>query len=265
MNPPAHAAAGLFAGRADDYAKARPSYPREAIDLVVHGLEPHAVAIDVGCGTGISTRLLAARGLRVTGLDPNAEMLEAARREGSPSGAAAIDYELGDASLALVEASSVDLVTCFQSYHWFDPASTRRDFLRVLKRDGRVALVWNLREEGDPAAEGYAKIVGVPPAESRFGFDAPDAPLFEHAPGEPPAFMPFARERFPNPHWLDEDGLVARAKSASYFPSNPDDATRVVTALREMFASLAVDRDGRRLLRLGQTTLVSIGVPRGDA
>ena len=69
MNPPAHAAAGLFAGRAYDYAKARPSYPREAIDLVVHGLKPHAVAIDVGCGTGISTRLLAARGLRVTGVD----------------------------------------------------------------------------------------------------------------------------------------------------------------------------------------------------
>ena len=265
MSEPALDAASLFAGRADDYAKARPSYPREAIDLVVQGLASGATAIDVGCGTGISTRLLAARGLRVTGLDPNAEMLAAARRAGSPSMADAIAYELGDASLANVVTASVDLVTCFQSYHWFDPASTRRDFLRVLKRDGRVALVWNLREEGDPAAEGYAKIVGVPPAETRFGFDAPDAPLFEQADGEPPAFVPFARKRFPNPHWLDEDGLVARAKSASYFPREAEAAARVVAQLRAMFAAHAVARDGRRLLRLGQTTLVSIGVPRGAA
>ncbi|MGA1045756.1 MAG: class I SAM-dependent methyltransferase [Phycisphaerales bacterium] len=268
MTASAHDAAGLFAGRADDYAKARPSYPREAIDLVVRGVRSGGRAIDVGCGTGISTRLLAARGLHVTGLDPNAEMLDAARREPSPPGADSLDYALGDASLARLADASVDLVTCFQSFHWFDPSSVRRDFRRVLAPGGQVALVWNLREEGDPVAEGYARIVGVPPAESRFGLDAPDAPLYATDSADlvaRPAFIQRERERFANPHWLDEHGLLARARSASYFPKDPTQAAEVTAALRELFAGHAVEREGRRMVRLGQSTLVSIAVPGAEA
>ncbi len=39
--------------------------------------------MDVGCGTGISTRLFAARGVRVIGIDPNDEMR--ARAEVAPA------------------------------------------------------------------------------------------------------------------------------------------------------------------------------------
>lgn len=268
MSAPAHDAAHLFAGRADDYARARPSYPPEAIELVVRGIRPGGRAIDVGCGTGISTRLLAARGLHVIGVDPNAEMLEAARREHEPPGTVSLKYGLGDASLAKVPDASVDLLTCFQSFHWFDPPSARHDFRRVLAPGGRVALVWNLREEGDPVVEGYARIVGVPPAESRFGLDAPDAPLYATSREDPaarPAFLPHARERFANPHWLDEHGLLARARSASYFPKDPTRAAEVSAALQELFARHAIEHEGRLMIRLGQSTLVSIAVPGAEA
>ena len=72
-----------FSDRADDYVKYRPSYPPEAIDAVLEGLgEPAAVvAADVGAGTGISARLLSARGVRVIAVEPNREMLGAGIRD----------------------------------------------------------------------------------------------------------------------------------------------------------------------------------------
>lgn len=57
-----------FADRADDYAKYRPSYPAATIDTILEGLTnlSQLVAADMGAGTGISSRLLAERGIRVT-------------------------------------------------------------------------------------------------------------------------------------------------------------------------------------------------------
>ena len=66
MNP-----TGRFADRAADYAIGRPSYPEAAIDALFEGLgDPREVlAADVGAGTGISSRLLAARGAQVLAIE----------------------------------------------------------------------------------------------------------------------------------------------------------------------------------------------------
>lgn len=69
-----------FSDRAADYAKHRPSYPTPAIDAILEGFgePPQLVAADIGAGTGISSRLLAERGVRVIAIEPNAAMREAA-------------------------------------------------------------------------------------------------------------------------------------------------------------------------------------------
>ena len=68
-----------FSDRAEDYAKYRPSYPSEAIDSILEGLEApeRLIAADIGAGTGISSRLFAARGVKVIAIEPNAAMREA--------------------------------------------------------------------------------------------------------------------------------------------------------------------------------------------
>jgi 2-polyprenyl-3-methyl-5-hydroxy-6-metoxy-1,4-benzoquinol methylase len=64
-----------FSDRAADYVKYRPSYPMAAIDIILEGLgQTPLVAADIGAGTGISSRLLADRGVRVLAIDPNAAM-----------------------------------------------------------------------------------------------------------------------------------------------------------------------------------------------
>lgn len=67
-----------FSDRAQDYAKYRPSYPSEAIDCILAGLETSGIAADIGAGTGISSRLLADRGVKVIAIEPNAAMKQAA-------------------------------------------------------------------------------------------------------------------------------------------------------------------------------------------
>ncbi len=65
-----------FSERADAYVAARPSYPVESVDVVIEGMgDPAALAVaDLGAGTGISARVIAARGPLVYAIEPNKKM-----------------------------------------------------------------------------------------------------------------------------------------------------------------------------------------------
>jgi len=66
-----------FSVTADLYERYRPAYPAPLVDWIVQAaaLVPGDAVADVGCGTGISTRLLAARGFQTVGVDPSEAML----------------------------------------------------------------------------------------------------------------------------------------------------------------------------------------------
>jgi len=103
---------------------------------------------DVGCGTGILTRMLAARGLRVVGIDPSADMLAQARAAGE-----GVEYRRGEAAVTGLPDGSVTLVTVAQAFHWFDLDTALAEFHRVLRTGGHVAAIWNIRGEGPFMAE----------------------------------------------------------------------------------------------------------------
>src|SRR6516164_6308773 len=88
---------GRFTGLAENYAKYRLSYPAAAIDFILThcALGPHSHLADVGCGTGISSRLFAERGILVIGIDPNDEMRS--RAEQAQVGNALLTYRQGSA------------------------------------------------------------------------------------------------------------------------------------------------------------------------
>src|SRR5712691_10919508 len=75
-----------FTGLAELYARSRPGYPAQAVDFVLAtcNLRSGSALVDVGCGTGISSRLFAARGLHVIGIEPNADMRARAAAEPGP-------------------------------------------------------------------------------------------------------------------------------------------------------------------------------------
>lgn len=146
---------GRFSDRAKDYAKFRPTYPKEAIDAVLDGLgDPAGLTVaDVGAGTGISARLVADRGASVIAIEPNAPMREQAAAHPRVKFASGTGEQTGLAD------RSVDVVLCAQSFHWMDATAALREFRRVLRPGGRVALVWNDRDRSHPVSDAYYAIV----------------------------------------------------------------------------------------------------------
>src|SRR5687768_13852072 len=142
---------GRFTDRTDDYVKYRPSYPKDAIDAIVAGLEgsPVRAAADIGAGTGIAARLLGDRGLSVVAVEPNQEMRDAAAPPPR------VVWRDGTAEATGLEQGSVDLVLAAQAFHWFRAEETLREFARILRPDGRLSLMWNRRRRDDPFTAGY--------------------------------------------------------------------------------------------------------------
>lgn len=90
-------------------------------------------AVDLGCGTGTLARLLASRGVRVTGVDPDPEMLRVARAR-DPEGR--VDWRLGHSDV--VDPDSAELAV--MSGHVAQVFTGDGDWLAAL-RDLRRALV----------------------------------------------------------------------------------------------------------------------------
>ena len=132
--------AASFGGVADAYERARPGYPDDAVGWLA-GAEPCDV-VDLGAGTGKLTRSLVALGHRVTAVEPLEEML-AQLRHAVPGATAA----RGSAEEIPLPDGSADVVTCAQAFHWFDREVALREMARVLRPGGRLALVWNTRDD----------------------------------------------------------------------------------------------------------------------
>ncbi|HZO95614.1 MAG TPA: class I SAM-dependent methyltransferase [Candidatus Baltobacteraceae bacterium] len=224
--------AGRFSDRADDYAAGRPSYPAEAIDALFDGLgDPGGVVVaDLGAGTGISSRLLAARGALVFAVEPNAAMRNAAEPDER------VRWVDGTAERTGLDEASADLATVFQAFHWFDHALALREIVRVVRPGGRAAVVYNERDESDPFTAAYGALVRTyqtDDTERRRTDGLETFAAFEAWHGGARRF------RFRNSHRLDREGLHARARSTSYLPKNGSDGERLRGALDELFDRFA--------------------------
>ncbi len=243
-----------FSDRAIDYANHRPSYPVAAIAAVLAGLgEPHQlVAADIGAGTGIASRLLAEQGLRVWAIEPNAAMRGAAAFHPN------VTFQAGSAEQTGLSDASVDLVTCFQAFHWFDPALCLPEFHRILKSSGRLALVWNSRDRHDPFTQDYTQLVQKlsdnHPAESRM---VSAQPLLTN-----PYFGNVSQHEFSHQQSLDLASLIGRAQSVSYMPKDEETTQQLTRGLEELGDRWA-DEQGQ--VRLVYATQIFLAHSAGDA
>jgi SAM-dependent methyltransferase len=232
-----HDPTGRFTGRQDLYARFRPAYPAEAIDAVLRktGLEAGGLLVDVGCGTGLSSRLFAERGVEVVGIEPNAAMREQAELAGG-----SVRYQEGRGEATGLPDGCARVVLAAQAFHWFDAPRALREFHRILTAGGWVALLGYERDETDPCTAAYGDVIRL----------APDTALVEggriRAPEALPACPLFDSAEvitFSHPQELDEEGLVGRMFSSSYVPREPPLGPRIEQGVRQVFARF--QHDGR--------------------
>ena len=228
-----------FSDRVEAYVKFRPGYPVELVQtlLQVTRLGKDAVVADVGSGTGLLTRLLLDQGLRVFAIEPNTNMRDAAE-------ALLADYPLFSSIDAPAERTgladnSLDLITAAQAFHWFNNATTKAEFRRILKPGGKLALIWNKRKTSHPFQHAYDAILRdyVPEygVVNHMNLTESDIAAFFDA-GQMELL------RFDNSQQLTFPGLLGRLKSSSYCPAeNSPQYPSLVAELATLFEHFALD------------------------
>lgn len=215
--------AGSFGTVSEEYDAARPTYPAEAV-LWLTGQGPLDV-LDLGAGTGKLTGQLVAAGHTVTAVDPSEGMLEQLRAR-LPS----VTIAQGPAEQVPLPDSAFDVVTAAQAWHWFDQPAATAECARLLRPGGRLALVWNQRDESSgwvaaawrPINRGGAVGMSLLP-------DGWQEAIAEAAP-----FGPVERAIFRHEQQLSREGVLRLAASRSSLAvMEPPERDAVLAEVRE--------------------------------
>lgn len=123
------------------YTRYRLGYPSALIERVsaIVGLKPGDAVMDLGCGPGPLAILFAQAGMKVTAIDPEPEMLEAARGAAREAGVS-LDLRLGSSFDWPAGIGPFRLVSMGRSFHWMDREATLKALDSLVTQDGAVAL-----------------------------------------------------------------------------------------------------------------------------
>lgn len=230
-----------FDDRVANYVKYRPDYPSEIVAYLSEscGLTRESIVADIGSGTGLSTRMFLENGNRVFGVEPNEAMRSAAEKYLSEfPWFISVD---GTSDATTLNDHSVDLIVAAQAFHWFDPATAREEFKRILKPNGSAVLIWNERRldadefhiEYEALLLKYANDYGTVRHENIAESELTE--FFQRS---------FYTKTVKNQQVFDFEGLKGRMLSSSYMPNeNSPHYDQVVKDLESIFAKH--ERNGR--------------------
>ncbi|KAH3898650.1 class I SAM-dependent methyltransferase SCDLUD_004972 [Saccharomycodes ludwigii] len=131
------------------YQDNRPTYPESLYkEIFSYHKGERETAVDVGCGTGISTFPLLKYFDHVIGTDPSTKMLEPANdlkedfEKKNTEKTIKFSCSKAETLSSVIPADSVDLVTCAEAIQWIDTEKFIKEAYKVLKTNGTLAI-WN--------------------------------------------------------------------------------------------------------------------------
>jgi SAM-dependent methyltransferase len=129
-----------FSGFADAYDSHRPQPPQAIAALLTQIAQcPRpALVVDLGSGTGLSSRYWSDKAERVVGIEPSADMRRTAMEHGSLGN---LEFRDGFSHCTGLPAGAAQIVTCMQSLHWMEPQGTFEEARRLLCPGGVFAAI----------------------------------------------------------------------------------------------------------------------------
>ena len=253
-----HGAVRGFERNADAYERARPGYPREAIEYLRRGLpSPDGKwCVELGAGTGKLTRSLVPWAEPILAIEPTDAMRGAFRRA-LPT----VPVLSATAEHLPIRSASARAVVVAQAFHWFRQPAALQEIGRILAPGGTLALLWNLRDETIPWIASLGRLIdaesgSIPRARSN---------AWRSAFRDRPEFGPAETRSFSHAQILDPNGVVDRVLSISAI-GLADDArqARIAEQVRSLLEREPATR-GRSRLELVYRTDVYLYPRSGSA
>ncbi|HEV3475500.1 MAG TPA: class I SAM-dependent methyltransferase [Actinomycetota bacterium] len=240
-------AATGFGAAADEYERSRPGYPQEAVDVLIRQLRiaTGRRLLELGAGTGKLTRRVAGTGADIVAVEP----VESMRRRFAEE-LPGVPVIAATAETLPFEDETFDAAAAAQAFHWFDGDRALAELHRVLRPEGRLGLMWNVRDESVNWVAALTELID--PYERT-------APRFKTgewrvAFEETKLFGDLHHQGFPNEQSLDADGLVTRIASVSFIARLPEGERHGVLDRIRQLAETHPDLRGRERFSLPYVT-----------
>jgi SAM-dependent methyltransferase len=206
-----------FGQVADSYERARPGYPRAAVEWLLEDA-PGRRLVELGAGTGKLTRLLLDMGCDVLAVEPLREMREVIERS-----LPAAQAREGSAEHIPAEDTWADAVLAAQAFHWFDGPRALAEIARVLHPGGVLGLLWNVRDDRAGWVAELSTILGEGSGDGVEGPNDDLAPAWSALVAASGRFTPLERHQEEHVQELAAADLVHRVRSMSWVATRPAD------------------------------------------
>jgi SAM-dependent methyltransferase len=217
-----------FGASAAHYDQARPTYPVAALTWTFARLGGGRLRVmDLGAGTGLLSRVVAAAGHEVIPVEPDAGMR--AQLDAVMPGVRAL---AGSAEAIPLPDASVDAVLAGTAYHWFDPELAHPEIARVLRPGGVLAAIWNDRDKATAWVAELSRIIGSHQAVSGRRAELDESRSFG------PLFGDVTKQQFPHVVPQTPKGIADLVASRSnYLTATPARQRLILEQVTELCAT----------------------------
>jgi SAM-dependent methyltransferase len=193
--------------------------------------------------------MLTPTGARIVGVEP-LESMRTTFRTTCPD----VPLITGVAEQLPLRSGSCDLVTCASAFHWFDHNLALPELHRVLRPDGRLAIIWNRRDKLTGWSAEFWEIT------ERYRGDTPGyrSGAWREAIDNSPHFGPVSEHWFDHMQRADVDGMLARIESISFIEILPAAEKGAVIARARSFLESHPATRGRDVFELPYHTALYV-------